>query len=190
MDPVPSKHNSRLGTQEREGFSRMEAVPASVPSNLSEMGSSRDRPVRIQSIASIKTILQLESRSRLSSSRCLPSGLGKFFPYTFPPFWLIKRVLEQVERQGVERMILITPLWPTQSWYPLVMDMAVETPILLPHHQRLLLNPQKEIHPLLKDTSLNLVAWLVSGTSSRRRGFQKRLQTLSLNPRREGATKN
>ena len=84
VDPVAPKQNSRLGIQEREGFSRMEAVPASVPSNLSEMGSSRDRPVRIQSIASIKTILQLESRSRLPSGRCFPPRLGQVLPVCLP----------------------------------------------------------------------------------------------------------
>ena len=85
MDPVTPKHNSRLGIQEREGLSRMEAMPSSFPGNLSKVGSSRDRPVGVQSIASIKTVLQLESRSRLSSGRCFPPGLGQVLPIRLPP---------------------------------------------------------------------------------------------------------
>ena len=40
---------------------------------------------------------------------------------------------------------------------------------------------QRESHPLVKNTTLQLVAWTVSRLEYRRRGFQRQLRTLSLN---------
>jgi hypothetical protein len=88
-------------------------------------------------------------------------------PYAFPPFCLISRVLGQVERQAVEEMIIVTPLWPSQPWYPILLSMALRPPLLLPNRKNLLTNPKGECHPLRLNSSLNLVAWLVSGRSSK-----------------------
>ena len=104
------------------------------------------------------------------------------FPYAFPPFCLITRVLRQVEVQTVKRMILITPLWPTQPWFPLVMAMSIQIPLLLPTTDLLLSGPSGEIHPLLRDSSLNLVAWLVSGIGYEAQEFRKKLQASSSTP--------
>ena len=60
------------------------------------------------------------------------------FPYAFPPFCLITRVLRQMDAQDVQKMILITPLWPSQPWYPLAMSMSIQNPILLPSFPNLL----------------------------------------------------
>ena len=52
-------------------------------------------------------------------------------PYAFPPFCLIGRVLKKVKNDKVT-MILITPTWPNQPWYPTLLEMSMEKPILLP----------------------------------------------------------
>ena len=101
------------------------------------------------------------------------------FPYAFPPFCLITRVLRQMDAQDVQKMILITPLWPSQPWYPLAMSMSIQNPILLPSFPDLLQSPSKSIHPLLQDCSLKLVAWLVSGTGWRSQEYRDRLQRSS-----------
>ena len=97
------------------------------------------------------------------------------FPYAFPPFCLITRVLRQMEAQRVPKMILITPLWPSQPWYPLAMSMSIQNPTLLPSFPGLLQSPSKSIHPLLQDCSLKLVAWLVSGISCKSQEYRDRL---------------
>ena len=71
-------------------------------------------------------------------------------PYAFPPFCLITRVLRQVQNQAVERMILISPLWPTQPWFPLLMAMSIQVPLLLPTFPGLLSN-----HGLLESRTGN-----------------------------------
>ena len=94
--------------------------------------------------------------------------------YAFPPFNLIGRVLAKVQRERAN-LILITLAWQTQSWFPKLMEMAVAIPILLPSYENLLSNPKREIHPLLENRSLRLLAWKVSGKNYLQREFQKGL---------------
>ena len=101
----------------------------------------------------------------------------RFYPYAFPPFCLITRVLRQTVAQKVDRMIIIAPIWPTQPWYPRLLSMLVDTPVLLPQSQQLLSNPAGQVHPLLEDSSLPLAAWLVSGIDTKQREYQWRPQT-------------
>ena len=68
----------------------------------------------------------------------------------------------------------------TLKRYPLAMSMSVRVPVLLPTFPNLLGNPSNSIHPLLRDSSLKLVAWLVSGIHSNRLEFRERLQASSL----------
>ena len=53
-----------------------------------------------------------------------------------PPWCLIPRCLSQVHAQKA-RLILLTPLWPSQSWYPVVLDMLEDIPRLLPTQEDL-----------------------------------------------------
>ena len=58
-------------------------------------------------------------------------------------------------------MLLVAPVWTTQNWYPLLLQLAVEQPILLSRKDNLLTLPHnQELHPL-KD-SLCLAAWMLS----------------------------
>ena len=99
------------------------------------------------------------------------------FPYAFPPFCLITRVLRKVATQMVPNMILITPLWPSQPWYPLALTMSTQPPLLLPNTNTLLKNPSGRQHPLLRESSLQLVAWLVSGIDWYSREFRRKLKS-------------
>ena len=78
-------------------------------------------------------------------------------------------------------MILVTPAWPSQLWYPEAMKMSMQQPILLTWRRYILKNPKGEIHPLVQKKPLKLVASMVSELDSKRKGFQGRLPTLSLN---------
>ena len=51
---------------------------------------------------------------------------GNKFVYIFPPFSMIWPVLSKLERDRVERAILIIPWWPTQSWLPRIMRKAID----------------------------------------------------------------
>ena len=100
-------------------------------------------------------------------------------PYIFPPFCLLPRILNKLKSQEVEKAVIVCPLWPGQSWYPLLLNMAIAKPLALPRLTGLLKNHRGEEHPLELLGHLKLTAWLVSGIDSKARDFQRSLPPLS-----------
>ena len=49
------------------------------------------------------------------------------FPYTSPPFQSDKSNSEKGPSRSVkvEKMIIVTPTWQTQPWYPLLLEMSM-----------------------------------------------------------------
>lgn len=79
--------------------------------------------------------------------------------YAFPPFSVIDRVLDKVIREK-PNMLLIAPYWPTQAWFPTLLDLAKSPPIRLPVHQNLVLSSlDQSVHPLWE--RIHLTAWHV-----------------------------
>ena len=58
----------------------------------------------------------------------------------FPLFCLIGRCLAEIKRERVPRIILITPLWRSQPWFPILTEIITDTPLLLPTIMDLLLD--------------------------------------------------
>lgn len=93
--------------------------------------------------------------------------------YAFSPFCLINRVLSKLQRDNVDQFLLITPIWPTQNWYPTLLDLCVIKPILLPAVKNLLYLVNKPmLHPL--HNKLRLAACTLSANSSKREAFLKK----------------
>ena len=92
--------------------------------------------------------------------------------YAFPPFALIGRCLRQVMPRKVEQLILITPVWPAQPWYPLLLQLCIYLPILLPLSADLL-TKDNEPHPL---NNLQLAGWKLFAYVSKQRMFQQKLE--------------
>ena len=68
--------------------------------------------------------------------------------YAFPPFPLVGRCLKQVLTQKVSALVLVAPVWKTQPWYPLLLELIIAPPQLLPLFPGLLTR-QQEVHPLI-----------------------------------------
>lgn len=97
-----------------------------------------------------------------------------FYFYAFPPFSLIMRCLIKVELDRAEGL-LIVPKWPTQPWFPRLLSLLANDPIILPHRKDLLTQPTTgEKHPL---KHLSLLCCRLSGSPSKVKAYQKRLQT-------------
>ena len=96
-------------------------------------------------------------------------------PYLFPPFSVIARVLSKVRREGVTA-VMVLPIWPTQSWWPAALAMAVAQPYILPKH--CLWMPQAEgmQHPL---TTMRLAVLKISGLRSASEAYRTQSLTLS-----------
>ena len=97
--------------------------------------------------------------------------------YAFPPFILINKILQKLVWEKAT-IILITPFWRTANWYGRLVSLSIDHPILLPRTQDLILGPLKEIHPLVKENKLQMIAWKLSGDPYQIKEFLQRSQKL------------
>ena len=98
--------------------------------------------------------------------------------YVFPPFCLISRILQKVRQERTPSMLLITPTWHTQPWYPSLLQMSIETPVILPRIKSLLKDPLGKEHHLITNKTLRLAAWKISGRDYLCQGFWEQLPGL------------
>lgn len=98
--------------------------------------------------------------------------------YAFPPFSLISRTLQKLRTDQAE-CLMVVPLWPTQCWYPVLMDLLIRIPLILPRGI-LSLPHSREKHPLHK--KLTLIACRLSGKIWKCERFREKLQTSSWLP--------
>ena len=49
-----------------------------------------------------------------------------------PPWNLVGRVLSQVLNQRVEELVLVQPVWKAQLWYPVLLQLLINKPLLIP----------------------------------------------------------
>ena len=52
--------------------------------------------------------------------------------YLFPPFPVISRVITKFVADQTGHGVLVCPYWPSQSWYPSLLNLLIAPPILLP----------------------------------------------------------
>ncbi|KAI8514350.1 hypothetical protein Bbelb_086740 [Branchiostoma belcheri] len=94
-------------------------------------------------------------------------------PYAFPPFMLVALTLRKA-REDRAHLLLVAPIWDTAVWYPVLLEMLVEEPVLLPRHNSLLTQPESGMpHP--EGTKMQLAAWHVCGVSTTCMAFRQRL---------------
>ncbi|XP_033218301.1 uncharacterized protein LOC117173769 [Belonocnema kinseyi] len=92
-----------------------------------------------------------------------------FFFYAFPPFSLILKVLRKISEDRAEG-VLVVPLWPTQAWYPLFLELLVDKPLQFGPQIDLLTCPFWKVHPLANN--LILVVGSLSGKDFEEAEFQ------------------
>ena len=103
-----------------------------------------------------------------------------FKPYLFPPFGLIGKVINKLVEDQVQSAVLILPLWRSQFWFPLVIDLLISIPVRLPRHRDLMCLPHDgTIHPLGKN--ITMVAVLLSADIYKNKVFIEMLQKSSYN---------
>lgn len=97
--------------------------------------------------------------------------------YAFVPFSLIGRTLSKLRQDGGE-MILIAPIWVTQNWFPVAMEMLIDRPRMFSVQNNTLTIPGTcKVHPL--SNKLQLMACRISGSRSKAEEFRLRLQISS-----------
>jgi hypothetical protein len=81
--------------------------------------------------------------------------------FLFPPIPLIKKVVKKLESSR-GTFILITPLWPAQTWLASLLALDVEEVRRLPFSSSLIVDLKTDLPPPILPT-LHLVAWKISG---------------------------
>ena len=92
--------------------------------------------------------------------------------YCFPPFCLISRILHRVILQQAS-MLIIVPLWQQRPWYPQLLDLLVDFPILLPK-TNIISDPAQR--RTMTNVNWNLIACTISGKNSKRKEFLEKLE--------------
>ena len=138
--------------------------------------ASNSGPFRVIMERSASTICQLASSTRLMEHKCMVHQLERPSVLCLSPFNMIKNCLSKIILEQAS-VILICPYWPSQSWFPTIMQLAYDIPRIFPPQNNLLTSCQNENHPLISNGSLRLVAWRLSGVDSENKDFRKRLQT-------------
>jgi hypothetical protein len=91
-------------------------------------------------------------------------GLGMRL-YAFPPFNQVARTIKKVNDDKVHQMILVTPFWPTQSWFPALMRMSTELPYVLPSDP-MTLRPPLSNSDLTWSCKWPLIVWNISSLTA------------------------
>ena len=100
---------------------------------------------------------------------------GHTFLYDFPPFSLIPWMLQKI-RHNHAHILVIIPLWLTQTWFTTALSMTTAPPMILLWDPLILLQDPQKQHPLVAK-SLRLAAMPLSGTPSESLAFQNKLLT-------------
>jgi len=101
--------------------------------------------------------------------------------YAFPPFSIIPKVLQKIQAEKATGL-LVVPCWPTQPWWPLVMRLLVQEPLVLPKKKHTLFLHRRPdlVHPLHQ--KLALLICHLSGNHLKAEAFRNRLPHSSCSP--------
>ena len=92
--------------------------------------------------------------------------------YMFPPFPLLSKVLQKLRSTQTAEVILIAPWWPNQSWFPHLLRLCVEHPLVFPYRRDLL--SQQDQKYVSNGKSYHLHKWRLSCDTIRQQVFQMR----------------
>ena len=90
--------------------------------------------------------------------------------YAFPPFSVIQQVLQKISEEEATGL-LVVPHWPTQTWWPCLMNTLIDFRLMLPRKEDTVYLPAQPqlLHPLHK--KLQLLACRLSGIPSQAEEF-------------------
>ena len=106
---------------------------------------------------------------------------GPIRAYAFPSFNLIPKCFTKIAKDRTT-LVLIAPYWPSQPWFPVLLELFCDYPRLFFPHENLLTSPLGACDPLTQSGSIRLIAFRLSGVVSSSKEFRNRLQTCCLWP--------
>ena len=125
-------------------FERVGTVSENLSPDNIPLGQTRNKLLCLKDYEKTDKIHIPQSGSGvLSSTNALYQNWGNF-PYLFPPFYLLGKVLKLLHTQRTQKVLLIAPLWPGQPWFPTLIQMCIVHPVLLPQRNNLIVSNMGE----------------------------------------------
>ena len=85
---------------------------------------------------------------------------------------LLNRVMQKLRSTQAAEVILVAPWWPSQSWFPHLLRLCVEQPLVLPYRRDLL--SQQDQKYISDGKSYHLHVWRLSCDNTKQQAFQTR----------------
>ncbi|MPC33128.1 Superoxide dismutase [Mn], mitochondrial [Portunus trituberculatus] len=165
IEPVVNWAKSDLSPSQRKQFLGMVLDSQSLGLPVARLGQPVSGSCPTVSASQGSTSVPLEVFAGTScipsmvSARQAPADVGS------AAFVLIRRVLVRVRELRAVCMTLVASLWPQGDWFPLLLELLMDSPLILPMWRSLLRQPH---HPLFHGSpeKLHLHAWRLSSVSS------------------------
>lgn len=93
---------------------------------------------------------------------------NNYYCYIFPPFSMMWPILRKIRQQS-NKALVIAPLWPTQTWFTSLLQLAIHQPIII-SSKHLKLPGTKKMHPLCQ--KMKLIAVCCSKSLAEQQNFR------------------
>ena len=174
--PREREYNSGRGIPRYEGQIRLDAEPLNLPKDPEETGPSPSGSLCITPDGAVTSFLlhffSWRPDPLATATDALLQDWSRMRAYANPPWNLIGRVLTKIQSSNPDLILLVAPIWPSQPWYPTLLELLVDFPRLLPHQQDLYLYTEGMNLP---EICLDLAVWPISANGLRQRSFQRKL---------------
>ena len=91
--------------------------------------------------------------------------------YLFPPIPLIDRVLDKFIQDNVTNGLLICPYWPTKPWFPRLLDLLIDFPLVF---SETCITDQSQMLP----KNCHFLGWPIGSSNAQKLAFRSKLQEL------------
>ncbi len=178
FSPRYIKYVSRRRIESGPLLRRLDAVSSCVQEHPINLGSPSG-PFRVRMEPTAPPFRELVSKPQTTLVQNHKHGEwtrsasnGKAWTDFAPPvqFYTLRSV-ELLKEEA--DLVLLTPFWPSQPWFPTAMELSCDAPRLLQSRPNLLTSSLGESHPLIQNNSIRLIAWRPSGVSLKKRGLSE-----------------
>lgn len=138
------------------------------------MRDPRHRSFCFQDLLSSSNLCFLKTRPIQEKEDVFQMPCSHIKRYSLPPFSLIGMVLTKVSIDQAS-LVVITPEWQTKSWYSHLLTLSIRNQLLSPQTPNFLKGPTKELHLLVENRGMQLLAWIILSKNYLRKEYQKNL---------------
>ena len=170
-----------MSVKKRVRLKQGETLSDYISEDLSNLGPPRNRSVRLKTKFSDRKILQLEGRPTVSSHGCVSTEVAQHAS-TRSSFPLPNCKSDSKINRAPSRHDFDHPIVDKSSVVSPNSRTSGSKPNKIPFKKKLLTNPKEDMHPLLTNKTLKLIAWRISGKIYKIREYQRVLPNLSLQP--------